>query len=457
MRRRLAVIYATLLTVVLVGLIVPLAVTIAAREGNELFLERQRDTARFASLAVPVLRTGDSATLQAELDRYGQARDTAVAIVGPDGEPVLASLSPPDLSSEPLRSNLGGALAGQGSFPPRTALPWRTAPLVVAEPVSDGGEVVGAAVTISPTDAMRAAVWRSWGLLAGAGVLVLVAGIAAAGPLTTWMLRPVHQLDQAAHGLAAGRLGHRALAVPGPPELRRLTDSFNAMADRIHGMVERQRSFVSYASHQLRTPLATLRLAVENLEPWVEPAGQEDYRMVAAEIERMGDLCDALLAYARADVTAADFADLDAVEVTEARLGVWSRAFRQAGIELRGVGERSGPVRAAPQALDQALDALLSNAVKYVGRGNHVVVLVDTIGNDWVDIHVIDNGPGIPEHDLARAAQPFWRAADQQPVDGSGLGITIADALVTASGGRLDLMPAQPHGLHARVRLPAQR
>ncbi|MGH3683125.1 MAG: sensor histidine kinase, partial [Natronosporangium sp.] len=117
------------------------------------------------------------------------------------------------------------------------------------------------------------------------------------------------------------------------------------------------------------------------------------------------------------------------------------------------------PVRAAPQALDQALDALLSNAVKFVGRGNQVVVLVDTVpgpgGAGWADIHVIDNGPGLPADDLAQAAQPFWRSPGHQNVDGSGLGMTVAEALVTASGGRLDLMPAQPHGLHARVRLPA--
>jgi K+-sensing histidine kinase KdpD len=87
--------------------------------------------------------------------------------------------------------------------------------------------------------------------------------------------------------------------------------------------------------------------------------------------------------------------------------------------------------------------------------------MVDTVparrpgDSAWVDIHVIDNGPGIPSDDLSEAAQPFWRATAHQNVDGAGLGVTIADALVTASGGRLELGPAQPHGLHARIRLPA--
>jgi signal transduction histidine kinase len=178
--------------------------------------------------------------------------------------------------------------------------------------------------------------------------------------------------------------------------------------------------------------------------------------MVADEIERMGSMCDALLTYARAEATADDVADVDAAEVADARVAIWSQAAEAAGVTLIRAGERQAPVRAAPQALDQALDALLSNAVKFVGRGNQVVVTVDRPGPQWIDIHVIDNGPGIPAADLGQAAQPFWRSASHQNVDGAGLGITIADALVSASGGRFDLVPAQPHGLHARIRLPAR-
>lgn len=460
MRRRLIVTYVTLLAAVLAGLNVPLALTIAGNVTNRMFADRQGDTARFASLAEPALRTNQLGALGGELAQYDQMFGIAAVVVGRDGRPVLASRRGLDLAEPPLREAVDAALSGHRPDPAPRSWPWQRDPMVVAEPVGRGGEITGAALTVSPTGAMHQAIWQSWALLAGVSVLVLLAGAAAAAPLANWMLRPVQQLDQAAHALAAGRFEDRALPGPGPPELQRLTASFNTMADRVATLVERQRSFVSYASHQLRTPLATLRLWVENLAPSVQPAGREDHRMVAAEIERMGELCDALLTYARAEATADDAADVDAAEVADARVAIWSQAFRQAGIALVRTGERRAPVRAASQALDQAMDALLSNAVKYVGRGNQVVVLVDTVASrtpavaGWVDIHVIDNGPGLPEADLAQATQPFWRSPGHQQVDGSGLGVTVAEALVTASGGRLDLMPAQPHGLHARVRLP---
>lgn len=456
MRRRLVITYLSLLAAVLLGLSVPLAIALANNLGQRMFTDRQGDTARFASLAEPALRNLQPGTLPDELVRYDQMFGIAAVILTRDGRPYIGSREI-DLSKPELRRHVDAALAGQRTELNATVWPWRSEPMVVAEPVGRGGEVIGAVLTISPTDGLAAAIWRSWSAVAGASAAALVAGVAAATPLASWMLRPVRRLDQAAHALAAGRFGDQALAVTGPSELRRLTESFNTMAERVATLVGRQRDFVSFASHQLRTPLATLRLWVDNLEPWVQPEGRGDHGMVAAEVERMGAMCDALLTYARADATAGDVTDLDAAEVAGARVALWSQAAEQAGISLVRAGERRAPVRAAPQALDQALDALLSNAVKYVGKGGQVVVMVDVPNREWVEIHVIDNGPGLPAHELDQAVQPFWRAAEHQRVDGAGLGMTIADALVTASGGRLDLLPAEPHGLHARVRLPAGR
>ena len=453
MLRRLQVTYVTFLALVLFGLDIPLAITLAARYSQTMFIDRQGDTARFASLADPALGTLRTDVLEAELRQYDGMYHIAAAVVGRDGTLVLGSRDDLDVDDPAVRARIDAALSGQHGVS-QVSWPWRTGPLVVAEPISRGGDIVGAVVTISPSGPLHQLTWRMWGLIAGLSLLVLLAGAAAAAPLARWMLRPVRELDTAAGSLAEGRFDN-PVAASGPPELRHLTASFNAMADRIATLVGRQRSFVSYASHQLRTPLATLRLCVENLGPSVQPDGVDDYEMVSDEIERMARMCDALLTYARAEATADDAEDMDAAAVADARVAIWGQAATRAGVRLARTGLEHAPVRVAALALDQALDALISNAVKFAGRGAEVVVLVEQAGNQWVDIHVVDNGPGMSEADLAQAREPFWRGGKDQNIDGSGLGVTIADALVTASGGRLDLMPAQPTGLHARVRLPA--
>ncbi len=458
MRRRLQHTYVTLLAAVLLGLDIPLAITLASRDTQTMVIDRQSDAIRFAALAEPALRSGRTTDgLHAELRQYDALYGVAVAVVGRDGRLALSSREGLDPADSVLKEAIDEALSGQRVGEQGVYWPWQRHPLVVAEPVGQGGDAIGVVVTVSPTSGLRLVTWRKWALLVALSILVLVAGAAAAAPLARWMLRPIRDLDETTRSLAAGQFDDRVAAASGPIELRNLVTSFNAMAERTATLVARQHSFVSYASHQLRTPLATLQLCVENLGPSVRPDGIDDYRMVSEEIERMTAMCDALLTYARAEATAENAEDMDAAAVAEARVGIWRQSAARAGVTVSRVGHEEAPVRVAVQALDQALDALLSNAVKFAGSGATVVVTVQRVAADWVDIHVIDDGPGLPAEALHRAAEPFWRGPGDQNVEGSGLGVTIADALIRASGGRLDLFAAQPHGVHARIRLPAAR
>jgi signal transduction histidine kinase len=450
MRARLLATYLSLLTLALLGLDVPLAVTLVARDAQTMFIDRAADTARFASLAEPALRTGRVEALAAELQSYDAMFGIAAAVIARDGRLAIASRPGLDLTdpavSPHVQAALSGRRAGFGALP----WPWGDDPLVVAEPVSANGDVTGAVLTISPRGSLSAATWRQWAVLAAATAVVLLAGLASAQPLVNWVTRPVRDLDDGARELAAGRFGDQITRVAGPPELRSLVASFNVMSERVATLVERQRSFASYASHQLRAPLATLRLRADNLVP----ADVEDHRLLVEEIDRLARLCDALLTYARAEATAESIEDVDAACVADTRVAAWAPAAARAGIRLTRSGRSPAMVRVAVRALDQALDALLSNAVHFAGPGE-VHVTIEQVAREWVDIDVIDGGPGLSADGLARAAEPFWRGPDADDTDGSGLGVTIATALVRASGGRLDLMPAQPHGLHARIRLPS--
>jgi len=148
---------------------------------------------------------------------------------------------------------------------------------------------------------------------------------------------------------------------------------------------------------------------------------------------------------------------VEAVTIVERRLALWRAVAERAGIRLVRAGCQHARVRAAEQALDQVVDALVSNAVKYAGRGARIVVAVERPTPEWVDVHVVDDGPGLSADELTRAGEAFWRHHRDRDVAGSGLGIAIVDALVTASGGRFELRAAEPRGLHAWIRLPAEK
>jgi signal transduction histidine kinase len=459
MLRRMLVVYASLLLLVLAALEIPLAVAVAARDTQTRFIDQLNDTARFASLAEPALRSGELVTLRAELTRYDGLYGIAAAIVDQDGKIVVASRPGLRLDGA-ARARLRSALSGDRSGIEEVVWPWRRDPLVVAEPVGRGGEVVATAVTISPTGAVRARITTRWTELAAAGLAALLGFGLAAIPLTRWILRPVRELDEVTGELSAGQWQARVPVTTGPAELRRLGEHFNAMAAAMSRILEQEKAFVSYAGHQLRNPLGTLRLRVENLAPHLPPAGERDLALAIDEATRLGRILDGILALVRAEGGNYRIRVVDCGRVARERVTAWRRD--SPGVRLRVRGATHAAALAVQGGVGQILDALIDNAVKFAGPDATVTVTVsrphrpaDAPDEPVVFIDIVDDGPGLPSADLAVATQRFWRATAHQNVDGTGLGLAIASALAEASGGVLLLMPARPHGLHARVILPA--
>jgi signal transduction histidine kinase len=454
-RYRLVGTYLALLALVLLALAVPLAAYAAASRTQMMVIDRNADAAQFASLADPALRTGETVTLTDDLHRYFDLYGIAAAVADRDGHLVTETGDPRAFDSAEVRRSVAAALTGERVGAGRTVWPWQTDPLVVAVPVTTAGEVVGAVVTLSPTDAMRTDVRRTWAELAGGGLVAGLAFVVVALLLTRWIVRPVAQLDAAAHLIGAGALDARVAPGLGPPELRLLARAFNTMADDVTDALERQRAFVAQASHQMRNPLTALRLRVEELGAFIdEPAGVDEHRLAVEETDRLRRILDGLLALAQAERGEHDTEPVDAADTADERVAGWLPLAAQRGIALRRTGCDRAVVDAVPTAVGQALDALIDNALKFAGAGTTVTVGVDT-GPGTVVVHVTDEGPGLGDDERMRATERFWRGPGAHDVDGSGLGLPIAAALVTASGGRLDLLPALPRGLDARLTFPA--
>lgn len=458
MLRRMLVVYASLLLLVLAALEIPLAVAVAVRSTQTLFIDQLNDTARFASLAEPALRTGKMVNLRAELTRYDSLYGIAAAVVDQDGKVVVSSRPGLTITAS-ARPRLRAALSGERSGVDEVVWPWRHAPIVVAEPVGRGGEVVGTAVTISPVAAARTRVITQWAELAAAGLSALVCFGLAAIPLTRWVMRPVHDLDEATGELSAGQWEARVPVVTGPTEMRRLGEHFNTMAAAMSRVLEQQRSFVSYAGHQLRNPLATLRLRVENLAAHMSPAGERDLELAIEETTRLGRILDGILALVRAEGGNYRIGIVDCGRVAREHVTEWRNASPGAALRCRGPAHAAA--LSVQDGVGQILDALIDNAIKFAGPDATITVAVsrpdrpDTRDEPVVTLDIVDDGPGLPEADLAVATQRFWRSPAHQNVDGTGLGLAIAGALAEASGGTLTLMAARPHGLHVRVELPA--
>ena len=454
MRRRLVTTYLTLLTLVLFALELPLASTIAARGTEELRLDRVNDANLYASVADPALRTGENVELTDRLTGYHKLYGISAAVVDRDGRLTVVAGAESAFRTAPVQTRLQQALAGERAGSDRVVWPWQDDPLIVAVPVTSNGEVIGAVVTLSPTDRLRGAELRSWGLAGLAGLAALAAFVAVAVALVRWILRPVAELDDTAQRVAGGALDARVPADLGPPELRLLARSFNKMADNVADSLARQRDFVSQASHQLRNPLTSLRIRVDNLAEYVGPAGRAEHRLTLEETDRLGLILDGLLALARAERGQHQTAPVDAAAVADSRVAAWQPLAEQRGITLRRIGAPAALATSVDTAVDQTIDAVVDNELKFAGPGATVLVDVRVAGAG-VEIHVVDDGPGISDSERRRATERFWRAPGTQNLDGAGLGLPIVTVLLGASGGELVLLPAHPHGLHARVTFPA--
>ncbi|THA50413.1 HAMP domain-containing histidine kinase [Streptomyces sp. A1136] len=442
-------------------LCLPLAEAYARGRTEHLLLQRRSEAVRFADLADRMRTGADRSELTAEINRYAQLYGASVIVVDTAGR-TLAQAGPASPASSTGRTADARrrALTGRSTDRLPTLRPWGPGDVVVAEPVGRDERVSGAVLMSVPTGTARRDVTVRWSLIAaGALAAFAAAGLVAAGT-ARWLMRPVLDLDRAVEGLTAGRLQARTVSYTGPPELRRLGQHFNTMAQALADSIGRQRDFVADASHQLRNPLATLVLRLENVEPHIAPGpGRAEHARALDEAERLEQLLDGLLAMARVESGTAEPAEQDVSRAVRERVTAWEPVFRAAELELT-TSTPAGGLRAValPDAAGRVLDALLDNAVKFVPPGGRVVVSVTRDATDGqIAVRVADDGPGVAEDQLPILLRRFGRSPEHQNVPGSGLGLAIADEIARVSGGRLDVGRNTPHGLTFELRLPSSR
>jgi signal transduction histidine kinase len=171
-----------------------------------------------------------------------------------------------------------------------------------------------------------------------------------------------------------------------------------------------------------------------------------------AETGRLARLVDGLLALARAEATTARRELVDAAAVVADRQATWAPLAAEQSVDLAVDPGPAARVWALQGALEQVLDNLLANALRFAPPGSQIRLAVRQ-ADGWVEVHVVDRGPGMTAEQRQRAFDRFWRAS---PADGegTGLGLAVIRQLIDASGGAAELRPALGGGLDAVVRLP---
>lgn len=299
-------------------------------------------------------------------------------------------------------------------------------------------------------------------MLSGGDLMALgVACLAGSGALVGALLLSrrirgeIDALRAAPSAVAAGDLSARAPR-GGPSEVDALAADFNAMAERLEELFDARRRLVMWAGHDLRTPLASLRVMIEAVDDGVARA-DEYLPQMSAQVAALSGLVDDLFELARLDAgdLRLELRDAPAASLVEAaaeraRPEAAARRVRLA-VDLSSPGRA---VRCAPDKVARVLDNLLVNALRHTPALGEVRLALHGRG-DMVEVAVEDTGEGLTPEALAQMFDHFWRGDPARSRDGgAGLGLAIARGLVEAHGGEIWAENREPAGARVVFTLP---
>lgn len=303
----------------------------------------------------------------------------------------------------------------------------------------------------------------------GLAIAVVTSGLMCY--LLAWsMTSPVTRLRKAAQSLAAGDLSARTGAPKSGrrDELAELMRDFDRMAERIEGLVDSQSRLLKDVSHELRSPLARLSVALglarQRASPEIAPELESSLSRIEVEADRLNQLIQRLLTISRLE------SGTDGIRKTMLSLReLVEQVARDAEYETSGRGCRveanTGDadeflVEADPDLLRSAMENVVRNATRYTAEGTTVEVRLErqqAARGPEIVVRVLDSGPGVPDEALQKIFEPFYRLDDarNRKTGGAGLGLSIADRAIRLHGGQLRASNRKEGGLEVEIRIPA--
>jgi signal transduction histidine kinase len=407
-RRQITLLVAATTSIVLLAFLLP-AASLVARVAEARALDAGQAQLQFLIPSVGLDRREDvAATLVGASDGA-----SSVAVRWTDGT-WIGGPGALDAAEQPTTASVREAVDGT-----RLVQPVRRA---------DGAAVIEVLV---PADQLGAGVTRTWLVLSGLGIVLLVLALLVADRLARSLTRPVTDLATTAHRLGSGDLTAR-VAPSGPPEVRSVGAALNRLAGRIGELLVAGREDAADLAHRLRTPLTALRLDVEALP------GEHRERLLAG-VDAVSRGVDEVITEARRTVREGLGAGCDAVATVADRVAFWSVLADEEGRAVTvDLADGPLPVRAPSPDLGAAVDALLGNVFAHTAEGTAFGVAVRPRSGGGAEVLVTDSGPGLPAH-----GDTLGRG--RSGTGSTGLGLDIARRTAEASGGALRLVDS-PRG-----------
>jgi signal transduction histidine kinase len=429
MARRIAATVLALIIALLAIVAVPLGLLTAAQDRAD-FRDETADGARtLANVAEERLGDGTRGPALARSIRSLETRGDRVTVYDAAGRIIAGSPGPP-------------VAPGRGVAADR---------LVVVVPVvpDSGTGTLGTVALSRSTAPYDHRVTVLWTLIAAVSAAGLLAGVVIAVGLARWASRPITSLAEAANRLGSGVLDTRAEVSSGPPEVRRLSATFNTMAARLESLVHGHRALMADVSHQVRTPLAALRLRLDLLAQDSDEATAAELAGAQEEIARLSRLVNGLLAVARAEHVTAAQVQVSVDALVRDRAAAWRPAAEERGVTLTALTPSPVSALACDGHLEQILDNLIANALDALEAGGTIQAgVVEADGRARVT--VADDGRGMTG---AQQRAAFRRFATSTP-GGTGLGLAIVNRLVLANGGSAAMSDTAGGGLTVTIELP---
>lgn len=287
----------------------------------------------------------------------------------------------------------------------------------------------------------------------------LVLSVLTAALLATHFRRPIRQMLAGVQQMAAGRFDIR-LPSRRSDELGRLALAINQLAARLAEIEISRQQWMANTSHELRTPLSVLRGQIEALQDGVRSATPENLGLMQQQVQGLARLVDDLhqLSQPALDGLQYDKQPLDIWQLAEEQCGAYADKARAAKLELQAAvppPERPLLVLGDALRLKQLLGNLLENSIRYTAAGGTIVIFTKVSGRH-VALSIADSAPGVPEADLARLGERFFRvdASRSRASGGSGLGLALCCQLAQAHGGELLFEASPSGGLKVTLSLP---